>query len=192
MTNRLQIRFLQKPQLAGHGNPTYSTLNEATIILPVMSTLSFNCFVLGSDSSEVFTVKISKTENVSILKDLIKEKQSRRLNHVDASELILSEASLPVDADLEESLKNVDLTPLKPLLPLSQLFPHVKENCLHIVVQAPANGEPIWSFFTSQTTSSISFRGPGYQRRRRREIRSLLCIRVRVFFLLLPSFITNI
>ena len=88
--------------------------------------LSLGCFVLGSDSLELFTVEILKTKNVSILKKTIKEEQSPRLDHVVASELILSEVSLPVDADLEESLKNVDLTPLKPLLPLSQLFPHVK------------------------------------------------------------------
>ena len=88
--------------------------------------LSLNCFVLGSDSSEIFTVEILKTKNVSILKKTIKEEQSPRLDHVVASELILSEVSLPVDADLEESLKNVVLIPLKPLLPLSQLFPHVK------------------------------------------------------------------
>src|SRR5258708_38146301 len=105
-----------------------------------MSTLSINCFVLGGDSSEVFTVKILKTKNVSILKDLIKEKQSPRLNHVVASELILSQVSLPMDDDLEESLKNVDLTPLKPLLPLSQVFPRVEGDRLHIVVQAPTNG----------------------------------------------------
>jgi len=53
-----------------------------------MSTLSLNCFVLGGDSSEVFTVEILKTKNISILKDLSKEKQSPRLNHVVASELI--------------------------------------------------------------------------------------------------------
>ncbi len=108
-----------------------------------MQLFSLNCFVLGGDSSEVFTVEILKTKNVSILKRLIKEEQSPRLNHVVASELILSQVSLPVDDDLEESLKHVDLAPLKPLLPLSQVFPRVEENCLHIVVQAPTNGEPI-------------------------------------------------
>jgi hypothetical protein len=87
--------------------------------------LSLNCFVLPVDEkpNQIFTVEILKTKNVSILKDLIKEKQSPRLNHVVASELILGQVSLPVDNDLEESLKNVDLTPLKPLLPLSQVFP---------------------------------------------------------------------
>jgi hypothetical protein len=53
-------------------------------ILPTMSTLSINCLLLGIDSSEVFTVEILKTKNVSILKRLTKEEQSHRLNHVDA------------------------------------------------------------------------------------------------------------
>ena len=157
--------------------------------------LSLNCFVLGSDSLEVFTVKILKTENVSILKDMIKEKQSPRLDHVVASELILSQVSLAVDADLEESFKNVVLTPLKPLLPRSQSFPHVKENCLHIVVQAPTNGEPI-SVILHVTDDLIYVVQRAWvskaQEKKRREIRSLLCIKVRFFFLLLPSFITNI
>jgi len=126
---------------------------------------SLNCFVLGGDSSEVFTVEILKTKNVSILKDLIKEKQSHRLNHVDASELILNQVSLPVDDGLEERLKQVDLAPLKPLLPLSQVFPHVEENCLHIVVQAPTTSEPISLFLH---VALMFFRGPGYHRRRRR------------------------
>jgi len=110
--------------------------------------LSLNCFFLRLDANLnlIFTVKILKTKNVSILKDLIKLNLSPRLNQVDTSELILSQVSLLVDHDLEESLKNVDLAPLKPLLPLSQLFPRVEENRLHIVVQAPANGEPILTF----------------------------------------------
>ena len=120
--------------------------------------LSLNCFVLGSDSSEIFTVEILKTKNVSILKKTIKEEQSRRLNHVDASELILSQVCLAMDADLEESFKNVVLTPLKPLLPLSQLFPHCKENWLHIVIQASTNS-PVASIM-SMSQSSSSARSP--------------------------------
>jgi hypothetical protein len=111
-----------------------------------------------SDPSKVFTVEILKTKNVSILKDLIKEKQSPRLNHVVASELILSQVSLPLGSDLEESL-NVDLTPLDPFLRLSQVFPRVEEEHVHIIVQAPTNGEPI-SLSTSQLTSFIQLDRP--------------------------------
>jgi hypothetical protein len=91
----------------------------------------------------VFTVKIPKNDNVSILKDLIKEKNAPHLNKVAAKDLDLTQVSLPVDDDLEEVLKKVDLVPLTPLLPISQVFPHVEVDRLHIVVQAPPKGQPI-------------------------------------------------
>jgi len=90
-----------------------------------------------------FTIKIPKTENVSILKDLIKEKKAHDLNHVNALKLILSQVSLPVDDGLGKNLKNVAPMPLNPIIPLSQVFPCVKENCLHIIIQAPSKGDPI-------------------------------------------------
>ncbi|KAI0290183.1 hypothetical protein B0F90DRAFT_1921137 [Multifurca ochricompacta] len=39
-----------------------------------------------------------------------------------------------MDDDLKETLKNVNLTQLEPLLPLLQVFPHVEKDRLHIVV----------------------------------------------------------
>jgi hypothetical protein len=59
-----------------------------------MATLSLNCFILGGDLSEVFMVE---TKNVGILKDLIKEKQSCHLNHVNALGLTIWKVSLPMD-----------------------------------------------------------------------------------------------
>ena len=88
----------------------------------------------------MFPVEIAKDKNVGILKKLIKEEKSHDLKHVDASKLNLTQVSLPVDDDLEENLKKVDLVPLASLLPLSQVFPHVEENRVHIVVQAPPKG----------------------------------------------------
>jgi hypothetical protein len=124
-----------------------------------MSTLSLNCFVLGGDSSEVFTVETLNQ---------YPQEQSRRLNHVYASELILSQVSLPVDDGLEESNR--------------------------LVVQAPTNGEPI-SVFLHATDDLIDVVQrawvPKTQEEKRGEIRSLPCIKVRVFFLLLPSLINN-
>jgi len=57
---------------------------------------SLNCFVLGGREDEVFTVEIEKSKNLSILKDLIKEKMAHDLNDVDASDLELLNVSLPV------------------------------------------------------------------------------------------------
>jgi hypothetical protein len=99
--------------------------------------LSLNCFVLSDKSNSTFTVNVPKTENVSILKKMIKEERSHRLKHLDASDLVLSQALLPVD----DKLDTVARTPLNPSCH-SQLFPCVEENHLHIVVQAPPKGEP--------------------------------------------------
>jgi crinkler effector protein len=43
---------------------------------PIAMSLSLNCLVLGDDLEKMFTVKIPKTENVSILKDWIEEGSS--------------------------------------------------------------------------------------------------------------------
>jgi hypothetical protein len=105
-----------------------------------MSTLSINCFVLGSNSSEVFTVKVLKTENVSILKRLIKEEQSPRLNHVAASELTAWKVSLPVDTITPElTVDDVEACQkLHPVKKISSIFgeDEVDEH-VHILVQAP-------------------------------------------------------
>jgi hypothetical protein len=132
----------------------------------------------------VFTVEIEKTKNVSILKDLIKEKKARLLSHVDASDLELTQVSLPVNDDLEGSLKKVEIVPLAPLLPLSQVFPHVEQNRLHIVVQAPTNGEPVSVALHVAHNFIHVFQRVGVPRTREArsgEIRSRLCIKVRAF-----------
>jgi hypothetical protein len=174
---------------------TTSKVNQPVAAPDPTQFLSLNCFVLGDDLSEVFTVEILKTKNVSILKGLIKGERSHRLNHVDATKLVLSQVSLPVDDDLEESLKNIDLAPLKSLLPLSQVFSLVKGNCLHVIVQAPTNGESISVLlYAIDDLIDVVQRAwvPRTQEERRGEIRSLPCIKVRVFFLLLPSLINTI
>lgn len=56
-------------------------------------TLSLNCFLLGDDSTKFFTVKVPKSDNVSILKEMIKEKKACHLAHLDASDLILWKVS---------------------------------------------------------------------------------------------------
>jgi hypothetical protein len=105
-----------------------------------MSTLSINCFFLGGDPSEVFTVEILKTKNVSILKDLIKEKLSPRINHVVAFELTTWKVSLPVDTitpeltvdDVEACQKLHSVQKISSIFGEDEVDEHV-----HILVQAP-------------------------------------------------------
>ena len=106
--------------------------------------LSLNCLVQGDDPERMFTVKIEKTENVSILRDLIKKAQAPRLDHLSATQLVLWKVDLPRAADVDASLIQ-NSQPLHPFLPLLQGFPRVEENRLHVVVLAPTNGELIWA-----------------------------------------------
>jgi hypothetical protein len=101
---------------------------------------SLNCFVLGSRGDQVFTVKIEKTENVSILKDLIKEKKARLLSHVEASDLELWKVSLPVDS-LTQQLTVDDIEgprKLHPVKKISSLFGEaLNDELVHVLVQSP-------------------------------------------------------
>jgi hypothetical protein len=108
-----------------------------------MSLLSLNCFVLGGDPSSVFTVEILKTDNVSILKDLIKEKQSHRLDHIDASKLTVWKVSLPIDTIAPE-LTVDDIETCQKLHSVKKIFQIFGEALMddedehvHILVRAP-------------------------------------------------------
>ena len=95
----------------------------------------------------MFTVKIPKTDNVSILKDFIKDKKASHLNHVAASDLELWKISFPID----------DLTPkqlptLGPRLRadrlLFDLFTSVLDvSHIHIAVLAPKTGMCFIGFY---------------------------------------------
>jgi len=154
--------------------------------------LSLNCFVLGDKPNEMFTVKVPKTDNVSILKKMIKEEKSPDLDHISASKLILTQVSLAVDDGLGEILKGIELTPLNPVLPLSQVFPRVEENHLHVIVQAPSKGKPI-SVVRDDIIDTVQRAWmPRTPKKKKGEIRSLLWIKVRIFFPLLSSLINDI
>jgi hypothetical protein len=95
-----------------------------------------NCFVLGDKEDNVFTVKIPKNDNVSILKKMIKEDKAPHLNHVAASDLELWKVSFPIDD--HASKKSQTEPPLKPNKRLSSLWHrNPSDDDLHILVKAP-------------------------------------------------------
>ena len=101
--------------------------------------LSLNCLILGDEPDKMFNIKIPKTEKVSILKDLIKEKKASRLEHVDASDLDLWKVNLYLN-ELEELVDvNLDNDPkLSARRNLSCFFNGtVDDECLHIIAKAP-------------------------------------------------------
>jgi len=46
--------------------------------------LNINCWVLGNDPKQVFSVEIAKTKTVDALKDAIKEKKKNMFDSIDA------------------------------------------------------------------------------------------------------------
>jgi Crinkler effector protein N-terminal domain len=109
--------------------------------------LSLNCLIHDEVQEKMFTVKISKTENVSILKDLIKEKKAPHLNHVAASDLDLWKVDLRLD-DLGAEPVHVILDTylkLSARRKLSSFFNDiVDDERLHIIAKAP--GTSLHSF----------------------------------------------
>ena len=120
-------------------------LSHGSLIVHIRITaamsLSLNCLIHGEVQEQMFTVEIEKTKNVSILKDLIKEKKASRLEHVDASDLVLWRfdhnldelGSKPVNVNLDTYSK---LSP--PRMKLSFFFNGtLDDELLHIVAKAP-------------------------------------------------------
>ena len=88
----------------------------------------------------MFTVKIENTENVSILKDLIKEKNPSSLGNIDVKNIDLWPVSFPID---DHSSKNqiVGLK-LRSEKLLSDAFSSKLDiNCIHVVARVLGQGE---------------------------------------------------
>jgi hypothetical protein len=102
--------------------------------------LRLNCLVVGDIPDRMFTVEIPQVENVSILKDLIKEKNPSSLGNIDAKNIELWKVSFPVD-DLEKELGNINLAGYLKLSPpskkLTTFFTNVADDYLHVIVKAP-------------------------------------------------------
>jgi hypothetical protein len=114
--------------------------------------LSLNCLVVGDDTHRMFTVKIPKTEDISILKDLIKEKITPRLNHVAAADLDLRQVSFPMD-----DLLNIKFAGYPRLSPpskkLTTFFSDVADDCLHVIAKAPG----MWCLTSSVVATYLTF-----------------------------------
>ena len=89
----------------------------------------------------MFTVKIPKTDNVSILKSLIKKEKAHHLNHIDASDLGLWQVSFPID-DLHSKKPPTVGPKMRPNRLLSEVFPsELDNNFIHVVVRPPGQGK---------------------------------------------------
>ncbi|KAH9026377.1 hypothetical protein EDB85DRAFT_2149218 [Lactarius pseudohatsudake] len=90
----------------------------ASVIQPLQ--LELNCLVFGMDNQSIL-VKISSTENVIILKKVIKNKKENTFHHVNADALTLWQVSIPDDSNLKLKLSELDLADENSLLPMKVL-----------------------------------------------------------------------
>ena len=109
------------------------------------STLTLNCWTLGDQFDNTFSVEILPVKNVGQLKDAIKEKKKLLFDHVDADTLVLLQVSIYLhDDNYEEELKKLDLKSLKQLsarMKLSSCFANQMEEHLDIIIKRPRERE---------------------------------------------------
>jgi hypothetical protein len=110
--------------------------------------LELNCLVLGDDPSHIFTIEILGTKNISMLKEVIKDKKKPVFDHVPADALQLFKDSLPIDSGLDAKL-----TRFRPedeehhcglssaLERLRDAFGDAADNHLHVIILPPAASE---------------------------------------------------
>jgi hypothetical protein len=111
--------------------------------------LSLNCLVHSEVPQRMFTVEVENTENVSILRELIKEKKAPHLDHVAASDLDLWMVDLDLDKLGAEPVHvdhfdTSDVKLLSPHMKLSSIFNHITDDKLehlHIIAMAPGTSQ---------------------------------------------------
>ncbi|KAF9189606.1 hypothetical protein BGZ51_009425 [Haplosporangium sp. Z 767] len=107
------------------------------------NTLNLFCLISGELVSNTFKVKLDINSDVSDLKKLIKTKSPNAFEHIDAKELVLWRATIPIDENAEEesiiTLDGLDdKTKLgNPRICLSKLFPESPDDTTYIIVERP-------------------------------------------------------
>ena len=131
-------KHLVRPIIASN---TSLEVTQPVSVLGPTQPLSLNCFLLGDDPDRMFTVKVPKTKNVSILKSLIKKEKASRLKDVDASDLDLWKADFPI-SDLPTKNLSTDGTKLGSGELLSDVFPsELNIKSIHVTVYVPVRSE---------------------------------------------------
>ncbi|KAG0250236.1 hypothetical protein BG011_008558, partial [Mortierella polycephala] len=107
------------------------------------NTLTLFCLISGERSSNAFEIRIETNANINHLKKLIKTEKPIAFEHIDASDLALWRATIPIDENAEEeriiTLDGLDdKTKLgNPRTCLSKLFPVTPDDTTYIVVERP-------------------------------------------------------
>ncbi|KAF9232338.1 hypothetical protein BU15DRAFT_17722, partial [Melanogaster broomeanus] len=152
LQHELQKLPLDQPLIGGHPlSKVFSTLQEENlhiIVTPPAHTsivdrlITLNCLVYGQNIHTIFPIKISNTESIGALKDVIKEKNPVDFADVDAKVLALYKVSFPVDERLEFTVHHFQLDdsvqPLIGATKVSRIFSnHSDDEKLHIIIDVP-------------------------------------------------------
>ena len=100
--------LVKAPGASKVSSSDFSLISPA--VVHAVEHFSLNCLVFGDN--KVFTVKVPKADNVSILKGEIKKEVAPHFDHVAAKDLEVYQVSLRADDNVVETLKNIPLEPL--------------------------------------------------------------------------------
>jgi hypothetical protein len=107
-----------------------------------MSTIALNCLVSGDGPSKIFTVEIPSDKNVSILKDLIKEKAHPDFSSVAAMNIQLFKLKVSLAPEkasgVSDPLQNDAVEELSsPLDEISDHFQDLNKRHVHVIALSP-------------------------------------------------------
>ncbi|KAF9372912.1 hypothetical protein CPB97_000924, partial [Podila verticillata] len=101
------------------------------------------CLVNGEATFSAFSVKISSSDTVDDLQDLIRAKNSIAFSDIDANKFTLWCVSISITTDdvvpiLRDNVADKDKMKLNPVTCLSKVFPEeLPQEIVHIIVQQP-------------------------------------------------------
>ena len=99
--------------------------------------LNLNCLVLSDNASCVFSIKITKSKTISVLRDAIKDKKRHAFQHINTDALFLWKVDITVDESIAEEYYTEEHS-LSPMAKLSRVFlDQPIDEHIHIIVQAP-------------------------------------------------------
>ncbi|KAF8060635.1 hypothetical protein FPV67DRAFT_1631455 [Lyophyllum atratum] len=110
------------------------------------SQLALNCLIFGEDLNRVFTIEISDTKNVSLLKQSIKAENTHSLANISSRHLNLYKVSIPTD-DNGSSLsvylsRDDEQKTMHPVAILSRVFVDISGEHIHVIVKVPDTHPP--------------------------------------------------
>ena len=83
--------------------------------------LNLNYLVLSDNASCVFSIEITKSKTISVLRDAVKDKKRHAFQHVDTDALFLWKVDITIDESIAEEYYTEECS-LSPMAKLSRVF----------------------------------------------------------------------